>query len=180
MYHFLQNNRNVIMAAVTLFIVSLTTLLFFLTGQSGGNHDLQANIVDSLDHKSQQEEEKTYRQMVDEQEGPITVLGTDGSVQFTSWEFESLIGYSKESMKEELFYSSIHPEDLSLFVAAFNKVLTSDSPVMMIGPYRMRSKDDAYQVHMASLYPIQKDAEVTSIIVSVRDITKEIQQADES
>lgn len=174
MYNYWRSNRNVILTAVALFVVSLTGLLYFLTGEPGGDHgEFKANVVDSLSVKTQQEEERTYRSLLDEydHEGPLVVLGVDGVVEFSSWDFELTTGYTPEDMEEELFYSFIHPEDLSLILGAWGKVLSTEDPVIMVGPYRMRNAKGEYELHMASFYPVKKDEKITNIIIAIREIT---------
>lgn len=174
MYNYWRSNRNVILTAVALFVVSLTGLLYFLTAEPGSEHgELKANVVDSLSIKAQQEEENNYRSLLEEydHEGPLIVLGIDGVVEFASWDFESTTGYISDEVEDELFYSFIHPEDLSLLLGASGKVFATESPVMMIGPYRMRDSNGKYKLQMASLYPIKKDEKVTNIIIAIRNIT---------
>lgn len=180
MYNYWKSNRNVILTAVALFVVSLTALLYFLTGEPGNEYGgLKANVVDSLSVKTQQEEEKTYRSLLDEydHEGPLVVIGVDGFVEFASWDFETITGYTLDEMKEELFYSFVHPEDLSLILGASGKVLATESPVVMVGPYRMRDADGEYRLHMASLYPVKKHEKITKIIIAIRDITIDIEES---
>ncbi len=180
MYHYWRNNKNVILVAVAMFTVSLTALLSFLSGEPGGhNPELSANVVDSISVKAQQETESSYRSLLEDHEGPLVVLGVDGLVQFSSWDFESSTGYGMADVEDQLFYSFIHPEDLSTFIGAFGKVLASESPVMMIGPYRMRNVEGQYQVHMASFYPLKEDDKVVKVMIAIRDITGELSDGEE-
>lgn len=185
MYNYWRSNRNVILTAVALFVVSLTALLFFLIEHPEGEHgELKANVVDSLTIKSQQEEEKTYRSLLDEydHDGPLVVLGLDGYVEFSSWDFETVAGYRLEDVKEELIYSFIHPDDLGMFLGAVGKALSTETPVMMVGPYRLRAVNGEYRLQMASFYPIKKEEKVQSIIIAIRDITGGVEEeaAEES
>lgn len=180
MYHYWRHNKNVILTAVALFMVSLTSLLYFLTADPQGGHgDLKADVVDSLTVKALQETEKSYRNLLEDHEGPIAVVGLDGLMEFSSWDFESVTGFRQDSIKGELFYSFIHPEDLPMFIGAFGKALASEEPITMVGPYRMRDAKGEYQLHMASLYPVKEEEKIAYIVIAIRDITADVEEAKE-
>lgn len=174
MYNYWRSNKNVILTGVALFMVSLTALLYVLAGETG-SHSLKANVVDSIAIKSQMEQDKVFRSMVDDHQGPLVVVETHGLIEFSSWDFESAMGYKAEDIKHDLLYGFIHPDDLSIFLAGFGKVLTSQEPVSMLGPYRMRTLNGDYRVHIATLHPIKNEEAVESVIVTILDITEEVE-----
>ena len=180
MFSYWQHNKNVILAAVALFIVSLTALLFFLSEDTANHGELKADVVDSLTLKSEMEEEKSYRDEIGEQEGPFIVVKPDGLIDFMSWEYETMTGYAKDDVKEELFFSFIHPEDLPKIISAFGKVIANGTPMMMIGPYRMRNSNGEYHFHIASLYPVMKHDKVEKIAFVCRDITAELEETEKN
>lgn len=163
------------MIAVAMFLVSLTGLLYFLNGATGSGTELKANVVDSITVKAQQEKDHTYRSLYEDVDGPLVVLGVDGLIHFSSWDFETITGYKGSEIENQLFYSFIHPDDLEMFIGSFGKVLSTKQPVMMIGPYHMRNIDGGYKLHMASLYPIIENEIVVNVMISIRDITETLQ-----
>jgi len=175
MYNYLKNNKNVILIAVAMFTVSLTALFVFLSGDfTGHNKDLGANIVNLESTKENVETKDSYEYILKDHDGPLVIIGSDGLVQFSSDEFNEMAGYTEKDTKDQLFYSYIHPEDLAMFVGAFGKTLSSESAVMMIGPYRMRDADGEYNLQMASFYPIKEDENVVKIVIVIKDITSDL------
>ena len=177
MYNYWRSNKNVILTAVALFMVSLTALLYVLTGDITGEHGgLSANVVDSISIKSQMEQEKVFRSMVDDHVGPLAVVETHGLIEFASWDFESTTGYKAEAIKNQLFYSFIHPEDMPQFLAALGKVIATGEEVPMVGPYRIRTSEGDYRMQVASFYPIKNaEGETENIIFAIQDLTENIE-----
>lgn len=177
MLQYIKQNKHVIMVAVTLFVVSMSTILFFF----GADHkDLKADVIEgpaiteSLDVKSAQEEEKTYRKLVNNNEDPVFVMNVDGTIKFASWDVESTLGYKQEDIDSQIFFLLLHPDDLSPFLGAFGKVIQNKKSVSMVGPYRIRDKNGEYHLHMGSLFPIVTDGNVEEIAISSKDISKKV------
>ncbi len=179
MFSYWQHNKNVILAAVALFMVSLTGLLFFLSGDTGGHGlqaghgDLKANVVDAGSGHGENADEKIYREALGEalkETASFTVVKPDGHVEFLNADYEKMTGYHLKDIKDQLFFSFIHPEDLPKIMSAFGKVIAEDKPVLIVGPYRMRNANGEYHFHIASLYPMKS----TAIGFVVRDITSEV------
>ena len=182
MYNYWRSNKNVILTAVALFMVSLTALLYVLTGDVSGEHGgLSANVVDSISIKSQMEQEKVFRSMVNGHVGPLIVVETHGLIEFASWDFESTTGYKAETIENQLFYGFVHPEDMPQFLAALGKVIATGEEVPMVGPYRIRTAEGNYRMQVASFYPIKNSEEETeNIIFAIQDLTEELEPEEDS
>lgn len=180
MYNYWRSNKNVIMTAVALFMVSLTALLYVLTGDVTGEHGgLSANVVDSISIKSQMEQEKVFRSLVGNHVGPLVVLETHGLVEFASWDFESTTEYKAEAIENQLFYGFIHPEDMPQFLASLGKVIATGEEVPMVGPYRIRTARGEYRMQVASFYPVKNEHDETeNIILAIQDLTEEMESEE--
>lgn len=177
MYHYWRSNRNVILTAVAMFVVSMTALLFFLThSQPYSSHELKANVVDSMSLQSHQEKENNYRELLDNEKDPVLVVNVEGTIEFASWDFELVSGHKTDELEGEQFYPMIHPDDLPAFIADFGKTISSQQPQNIVGPFRMRTGQDAYRIFMASFYPLEEDDKVIRIAIVARDITNEVPQ----
>ncbi len=167
------------MVAVTLFVVSMSTVLFFF-GSNGNQTDLKADVVahetamESIDVQSHQEEEKSYRKLVNNQEDPVFVMNMDGSIKFSSGDVENTLDYKQGDLKDQIFFLMMNPEDLSSFLGAFSKVMQDKTQVLMVGPYRLRDKNGEYHLHMGSLTPIVSNGVLEGIAVSSKDISKKV------
>lgn len=179
MLNYIKQNKQVIMVAVTLFVVSMSTVLFFF-GSNGNQSDLKADVVDhgtvteSADVKSLKEEEKSYRELVNNQEDPVFVMNMDGTIKFSSGDVENTLDYKQDDLKNQLFFLLMNPEDLSTFLGAFSKVTQDKTQAVMVGPYRLRDKNGEYHLHMGSLTPIISHGVVEGIAVSSKDISKKV------
>lgn len=170
------------MVAVTLFVLSMSTVLFFFGENTAGSEkDLKTNLMEgssmteSIDIKSPQESEQKYRKIVNNIEDPVFVLNLDGTLKFASWDVENTLEYKPEELDHQIFFLMIHPEDLSTFLGAFGKVIQNKKPVTMVGPYRLRDKKGEYHLHMGSMQPIVNHGEVEEVAVSSKDISKKVQ-----
>jgi PAS domain S-box-containing protein len=176
MLSYFTQNKAIIFAAVGLFVTSMTGLLFFLSQDPGTNAELKTNVMDSISLKSDQEAENNYREILNNKEDPVLVIGIDGIINFMSWSAENATGYSKDDIKNQLFFNYLNPEDLGTFMAAFGKALKDEKPVTMVGPYRVRGKDGAYHYHMGAIYPIIENGKIIKMGIVSRDISQEIKK----
>jgi PAS domain S-box-containing protein len=181
MLQYIKQNKHVIMVAVTLFVISMSTLLFFF-GSNGGQKDLKtdvigggSNVTESINVKSAQDDEQSYRTIVNNEEDPVFVMNVDGTIKFSSWNVESTLGYKPDELQHQIFFLMIHPDDLSTFLGAFGKVIQNKKPVTMVGPYRLRDKNGEYHLHMGSLFPIVVQGNVDSIAIASKDISSTVQ-----
>ena len=167
------------MVAVSLFVISMSTILFFFGSniEKDQPQELKTSVMESFDIKSLQDQENSYRTMLKNNEDSIIVLNGDGTIDFTSWDIETGLGYNQNEMKTQIFFLYLNPDDLSLFLGAFGKVIDTQKPMHMVGPYRLRSKDGGYHLVIGNLTPVIEGDKVTKIVVSTKDITKQMSDA---
>lgn len=176
MLKYLKKNKNIMIAAVGLFIVSMSVLLMFLNQEPLNKDELKTSVVEASSVKSHQEEERHYREVVKNEEDPIVVIGMNGLIDFSSADFAELTGYKNEQIKGQLYFSFINPEELSTFLSGFGKVIDTEKPVLLVGPYRFKDSSGNYRYQIGSLYPVNADGKLTRIAISIRDITSELQK----
>lgn len=175
MYNFFRHNKNILLVASSVFITSMTSLLLFLNTEGGGSQELKADVVGTGSVHSEEMETK-YRELFNNHEDPVVVLGLDGNISFASGNFESETGFANEKLKSSPLFSYLHPEDLPTFFAAFGKVVATGKPVTMIGPFRIRDSKGEYHFNMGSVYPVIEDGKVQSIGITTHDITDTLDQ----
>jgi hypothetical protein len=182
MYNFFKLNRNVILMSTAVFFVSITTLLFFLTEQSG--HDgLKANVMGGHasvqnDQKNDQKEE-AYRAQIGMQEGPMVVIGLNGVIDFVSDEIKETYSLQDKTIKSDLYFNYIHPEDLPGVMASIGQVFEKETPASIIGPFRMKVARDYYSIFIGSLHPIFDSGKISKVAVILRDITQNINMSQD-
>lgn len=175
MLKYIQQNKQVIMVAVALFIVSMSALLFFLGSNTEFQaHDLKTDVIETVDHKPAQNEETHYRQLLKNNEDPFVVMNVNGSINFTSSNFESTLGYSEKEAQNQVFFNLLNPEDLSIFLGGFGKVLQSEQGVTIVGPYRIRDKKGDFHLHIGSAVPVVVKGKIEKIVLSTKDISAQV------
>ncbi len=177
MNNFLKHNRNILIIAIAIFMGSLSMLLFFMNEDSPHENDVKTDVIDSVSLKNSQEEEKKYREMVENEEDTLMVVGLDGKIDLVSWDFEGTAGYKEIDLKNRLFFDLLHPEDIGIFLSAFGTVIESEKPLTMVGPYRLRDSNGQYHFHMGSLYPYKKGPKIVKVIITTRDISETLENS---
>lgn len=185
MLQYIKQNKQIIMVAVTLFVLSMSTTLFFFgsNGEQAPGH-LKTDVLDhgtvteSIDVKSLQETEKNYRSLMNNQEDPVFAMNVDGTIKFASWDVENILEYKPEELSNQIYFLLINPEDLSPFLSAFGKVIQDKKPVTMIGPYRLRDQNGEYHLHVGSMTPVIVHGEVKEIVITSKDISKQVEEEE--
>lgn len=183
MFKFLKQNKNILMVAFGLFIVSMSTLLFFLkedphTGKL--NEDLKTSVVESVSMKSHQEDEKIYRDITKNSDDGIIVIKINGMVDFVSWNLEEIAGYREDDIKGTLFFKMISPQDLSTFLEAFGKVIDKEAPLSLVGPYRIQNSNGEFHYYIGSMHPISWNGKIAKIALTLRDINETVEDGETS
>jgi PAS domain S-box-containing protein len=177
MLNYLKQNKNIFMAATGIFIVSMSVLMIFLNSEPQSKEDLKADVVNSGTVTETLDQEKSYRQIIQNQEDPMIVMGVDGLINYNSWDLEATTGYKPNDLKGQLFFNYINPDELATFLGAFAKVIESEEPVTMVGPYRFKDANGEYHYHMGAIYPIIENGKIVKLAITTRDITQEMQKA---
>ncbi len=177
MLKYLNQNKHVILIAVALFVVSVSTLLFFLgANPEVQKHEVKADFLEGINVKSLQEDESHYRKLTNNLEDPILVLALDGSIEFVSRDVESKWSYVKKDIVHQSFFVLLHPDDLPDFLGVFGKVLQTEQPVNTIGPYRIRAKNGEYRMIIGLAAPLIEKGKVQKIVIAAKDITSELSE----
>lgn len=161
-------------------MISVITLIFFLNNQ-GPSHQLKADLIDSrATGKHQLANEYIYGGLNETLGGSFVIVGLDGSVRYISSEFTAETGYSDGEMLNSLIFNYIQDEDLPTFIEGFGKVLETESPITMVGPFNFTLNNNTSGIFMATLTPIIEDGKVKEIVVETKDIKEELLDNEES
>lgn len=181
MLSFIRQNRNVLLVGLGVFMASMTALMFLLNQSTQNHGELKTDVLASEKSVvSEQSEEKTYREILNNTEDPVVVMSLDGTIQFNSSDFEKITGDPTDITKGKLFFSLLKPEDMGVFMSAFGKAIQTGKPQMMIGPYHILNRSGDYSVNMGSVYPLSENEKITKIGLTTRDISDKINNAEPS
>lgn len=180
MLHYLRQNKHIIAASLTLFVISLSTLMFFVSA----NHDIQptdyhaALLEDGKDTSLHTLEEK-YRAFVHNDQDSLVVLDPEAKIDFVSWDFEVLLGHALPDIQAEAFSTLLHPNDVSTFLNGFHKVLQLQQTINVIGPYRLRDQKGMYHFHVGTAMPFVENGKITKIVLITHDINESFDKKDQ-
>lgn len=194
MIPFTQNNK-IAIAAVAIFLVSFSAMLFLMdTGDSspdyvkadvleaamaGGGHGgahsgpYFSNTEETATEEETADEaeelnsdlENMYRIIVNNLDKPLFVLYPEGKVKFLSEDFVEGYGYKLEDVAEGTFFSLIQGDDLPDFVTEYTSVIHSAKSKDGVGPYRFLNKDGTVSVHLVDLIPVVDDKGVVTEVI---------------
>lgn len=190
----LTQNNKIAIAAVLIFLVSFSVMLFSIDKEVASPEYIKANVLEvgaaeegghevyfseNVEGKEKAEEvdfESLYREALGGFEGPIFALLPEGKVKFLSKNFGAWYGYALPDVEEKVFFSFVSPADLPDFAAEYTSVLQSGKSENGTGPYGFLNKDGTTSVVMVSFLPVvDEGGKVLEIIGSVKDITDRVE-----
>lgn len=165
MAYFTKQNKTVIVAALALFLASVAATLFFLTNELNDKHDLKADVFSAENNASMQDYEQ-YFNLIQDQKGILFGITLDGTITAS---------FPDPTFKGSQFFSMVSSDDLPSLISAIGKVVSTEEPLAMVGPFRVQDKEYRQHWYMASLYPMKKNEKVSGVIVVARDISENLQ-----
>lgn len=175
MFNFFRQNKHILFVSLGVFVVSMTMLMVFLNTENKESHELAADVI-SAESIPEMGEETKYRDLFQNQEDPVLVLGLDGRIGFVSKNVEEATGFTEMDLEETLYSIYIHPDDLPVFFAAFGKAIATGKAETMVGPFRVRDRNGEYHYNMGSVYPVMEENKVAGVGVTMKDITDHLDQ----
>lgn len=169
---FLSQNKKIALSAISLFLLSLTSMVLFLSDLGGDYAKTDVLGAGDKAHEVHEEDvEDSYRSRLSNTELPIVVIDPEGKVVFASEDFCELIDVSCDVFTDNLFFEYVNSKDLPQFFSTQNKVLQGGDAVDGMGPYRLlKSKKEVLVLFNAALVPTS-DKKVSHVALAAKDIT---------
>ncbi len=124
------------------------------------------------------ESEEHFRTLIEHSSDIITVLGTNGVIQFESPSIKRLLGYGQAELMGRTAFEFIHQDDVPAVMKQFKAVIEHQGQTRTV-KFRFRHKDGSWR-HLESIVHLIHDAQGRpSVIMNSRDIT-EHKQAEEA
>ncbi|MHA6279755.1 PAS domain-containing protein [Salinimicrobium sp. CAU 1759] len=121
--------------------------------------------------------EQKFRALVQEGSDLIGILDIDGFYSFVSENYRKILGYSTNDLIGENAFHFIHPEDVNRVKQEF--LLLKKQKQIILSPFRFRNNADEYRWIQTTATNLLDDFAVQGIIANSRDITTEIEQAQQ-
>lgn len=176
----LSQNKKILLSSISIFVVSLAVLLFFVDSDGMDlevGHDNVLNLP-SAEHKELQEGETlNYSRYLDSDDETWFVTNSSGDFLDLSEEFASLIDVEKEEIIGDLLFNYINAKDLPGIVSENSKLLQEAEEIEGLGPYRMLNDDNEEILVIFKAVPIiGDDKKVEEILFSVKDISEVVKE----
>lgn len=161
----LNQSRKIALIAVGIFVVSISILFVFTQKSSFMSGDLKTQILGLGTNHGQTAETSD----------PSIVIQPDNKILYASPSFKEALGYKDEDLKNEDFFGLIHSDDTGEVAKFITKIVQDQNELKNLGPYRIKTADSQYKVYMASASVKISGSKVTQIVISMKDITKNIE-----
>lgn len=161
-------NKKIAISAIALFVISFTTMTFFLGGDT--SHD-GANVMGAggSGHGGETESTETTTNK--------TGFSTDisGNITVASEEFCRLLNKNCKEIVKQPIYKYVNKEDFSELSEVLGKLATTTKPIDSIGPIRISADQEKEKMIILSAQSVQnKEGKTTVINFSVKDITSKV------
>ena len=114
--------------------------------------------------------EEHFRTLIEHSSDIVTVLGTDGAIQFQSPSIERLLGYGQGELKGRIAFELIHQDDVPLVMERFQAILDQHGRLQTV-QYRFRHKDGSWRYFESIAHLISGVHGRPAVIVNSRDVT---------
>lgn len=145
-------------------------LVAFIIQQATSNLEKAMKQLE-LTKQALQEKEERFRLLIESTTDVNAILSRDGKVNYVSPSIERLLGHKAEDLAGVNIFDHIHPDDISIVVAA----LGSDTPAVAIGPMlvvRLHHKNGSWVTVEAIGKEMYSHPAIQGTVINLRDITE--------
>jgi diguanylate cyclase (GGDEF)-like protein/PAS domain S-box-containing protein len=118
--------------------------------------------------------EARFRSLVQNGSDLITVMATDGTVQYVSPSAERLLGFQPAELIGANALDWVHPDDRATAAQMFARRVTEPEAPRVRGGYRIRHKDGSWRFMDTLSTNLLDEPSVRGIVINLRDITERI------
>lgn len=171
-------------SVAAIFMVSLSIMLFMLSGNSQDLGHMQADVSHSsggeasVEGDSNSELLNKYKAYF-EKPGDI-IFATDAESKFTyaNPDFCKLIEENCGLINGKLFFDYVNEKDLADFASTHAKIVKTGDNLEGLGPYRLhKANGDQGALVMINIHTLlDNDKKVVEIVFSLKDITKQVNE----
>lgn len=139
---------------------------------------LQTTIVQQLELKAQllakqttmEQSESRFRALVEHSKDMLTLLSSDLTMDYISPAVEKKFGYTNEENKARNSIDTVHPDDVAIVQAVFQKVFESPGETVS-AVIRNRKKDGSYIWTEGDITNMLHVPGINAIVANFRDVT---------
>ena len=164
----LSQSKKIAVVALGLFTVSISILFAFTQKSAILSGDLKAQLLgnEKVGIETQASE-------------PSVIIGTDNKIVYSSPGFLSTLGYKEEDLKGQDLFQLINSGDAGTVASFITKIVQEKEELKNVGPFRIKDNEGQYKVYMANVKAVEKHGKVEQIVVTMKDITKSVDDMNE-
>lgn len=166
---FFTQNKKIAIAALAIFIVSFSVMLFFLDGNQLELENTHTNVLDS----SHEEEVISFEEPDNNEIAFVT--DPEGSFIHTTNNFCRLLKLSCSEFEGKKYYDYINSNDLNDLILVQTKLVNDGNTIEAIGPYRMIQGKNEILVLLSAEPILDKDGKVKFITYHIKDLTEQVE-----
>ncbi|MFA6917642.1 MAG: PAS domain-containing protein [Candidatus Gracilibacteria bacterium] len=181
----LNQSHKIAISVAAIFMVSLSIMLFLLSGGNQNLGHLQANVQHagsagegSAEGNLNSKILEKYKSYFKDPSEIIFSVDSEGKFKYASDGFCELIDIDCTLAPGKLFFDYVHSNDLADLASKHSKMIREEKDVDGIGPYRLYHKNSKgeslvmFNVHII----LDNDKKPSEIVFSVKDITKKVDE----
>lgn len=157
-------NRKIAVAAVAIFAVSFSLMMFFL---NRGGHPAVSGKADILGSHAGEESPLAEVSLITDEKG---------LVRYAQEDFCAGLGLKCADLMGKSLFDYVHADDTADLVALQTRILQEKEEVGLEGPFRF--KGEAERLVLLSATPILEEEEVAEIEFVVKDLTDKMEGLD--
>jgi PAS domain S-box-containing protein len=115
--------------------------------------------------------DQQFRALIENALDLIAILDREGVMLYVSPSVERVLGYDPDDLIGRNLFALVHPDDLSITVAAFRQSIAHDGPQRW-GEYRFRRRDGSWRFLESDARSWLDQPEVRGVVVNSRDVTE--------
>ena len=178
----LNQSHKIAISVASIFMVSLSIMMFLLSSSNQTLGHVQANVSHSgstqtATENSETKTEDTYKSYFKDPYPAIFSVDSEGKFKFLNDEFCKLLDQDCTKLEGTLFFEQIHSTDLADMASKHAKIIKDEKDMSGVGPYRLNKKGNgnATTLVMFDIHAVlDENKEVSEIVFSVKDITAKV------
>ncbi len=120
--------------------------------------------------KNLRESEERYRSLIENARDLIFTISPEGIIASVNTSFERITGWERDEWINQPFSLIVHPEDLSLIIEGFERILEGEQPPAP--ELRLLTKSGDYLIFEVKGSPQIRDGKIAGMLGIARDITE--------
>lgn len=170
-------SKRILVASISVFVVSLAILLFFLEGNGNELGFGKTDAISSSSHGESSEQTEVINSE-DALKKPTLWLQINdlGLIIDSSEDLCELLELSCDDLHGLLVYDLINAKDLPLFASASSKLMQSGEKMDGIGPFRILAGDSELIFMLNATTTLDEFGLVVDVIFELKDITAQVKE----